>query len=100
MATLTVGDGKTYSTLAAAYAAADAGDTIELYWGLNGANRYEAVTFDKSMTIIGADPGIWLYTAAPRFQMVDGAIKFQDLMLEGLNTTFIDNIGSDRKRVL
>lgn len=62
MATITVGDGKTYSTIVAAEAAANAGDTIEVYkpsLGVYGYRSYwDKLTVSKGVDIIAMDIGI------------------------------------------
>ena len=65
MATRTVGAGKTYSTIAAAYAAADASDTIELYYKdvLGMLDYSETITANKAITIQAIDPIVWNISA-------------------------------------
>jgi len=57
MATLTVGDGKTYSTIVAANAVANDGDTIEVYANVNEAAYAEGnITITKAITLVGMLP--------------------------------------------
>lgn len=59
MATLTVGSGKTYSTILAAHAAASNGDTIEVYPNANDAYTYfeNNLVITKGVTIVGMVTG-------------------------------------------
>ena len=74
MPTLTVGDGKTYSTISAAYTASSAGDTIEVYHkDTNGFETYsENFAMAQNITINAIDPVVWEMTSA---QSIDANVN-------------------------
>ena len=87
MATMTVGDGKDYTTFDAAYAAASSGDIIELYRGPRGIGFYEASpTWTKGVHVVGVDRGIILIMGNAVFSEAASSYSFANLLLQNFQT--------------
>lgn len=91
VADLTVGPGETYTTIQAAIDAAQAGDSIEVRPGTDGAPYRETVTVDT--------PGLTIFTRDAGDPAVIGAPEGADYLTTGITVT-ADNVKIYNFRIL